>query len=873
MVKMDEKLLFCVSINSPKRRLYGPEWKELDGGKTLIDLFLQVCGTDILGQQVQVLVSKERAFLEAAVVQVYTPLTVLAEKSQSYIQFILTTDNTKLEEHFGNKKSSSSYESSLGRHETFSIKSSTGYLGNDNKINTSYVSSVGGGTKPSFADMTVEEICDEIRRIRTKELSKSTIDSLDDSKYNDSIDKTKCDSVTPPIIKRPSSGAQRTPVKTPPSLKASIAPSPTKTSKLRTASNAKMGRNYESTPQTPPKRTPSPGPKRSPSPSLKRSPSPNLKRSPSPSLKRSPSPVPRKSSAKTTSETTLTSSTTTTTRKSSLKSLSVSPTTSTKKATDKQRSPDLDRLSALAKPRRRNSEPAKTTPVKKSCNPIRKASMKCKSPRLSNVKSRFVRPDSAKSDSSKPKDYFVEFFTQTADVIPQNTKDKSVQNTSKVDGKDLPNNEYGVDSLSACQIEPSNEVLMVSDVLAEIRDSQSPTKESTQKEEENLNSNENIIEMKTSDKLTTESDIMEIKFNDPVDVQEVTPTSDTTEIKPKNEFITMNIDSKLASPKKLLSSPQHNKSPLFSPLLEKIKQSNSSASSLEKSTSKKYFVFPPDGENNKIDVTRCSSGQTINIQSNDSSLNLSEDIPIDSLSISTSSKNNDLSSDHDTSKDTSEEKTWANSRGIKFKGSNKDTKKLNNTFTIQGGLSESNATDEKKSKSSEMSSEVIDESLECVPMETNPNMPHERKHWTNSLKGMDDLVVASLKAFSIELRSSSESVASNIKVLYERWRSLHEGADDEDGKEMTPNNVSSGALSKITPRASPPNEDVGIQQNIAFIFRNLRKIEVKLKTMEQATLTMVQSSTTTSQLNTKEQTLLVPDGNRRPSIHRSSTFH
>ena len=94
---MDEKLLFCVSINSPKRRLYGPEWKELDGGKTLIDLFLQVCGTDILGQQVQVLVSKERAFLEAAVVQVYTPLTVLAEKSQSYIQFILTTENTKLE--------------------------------------------------------------------------------------------------------------------------------------------------------------------------------------------------------------------------------------------------------------------------------------------------------------------------------------------------------------------------------------------------------------------------------------------------------------------------------------------------------------------------------------------------------------------------------------------------------------------------------------------------------------------------------------------------------------------------------------------------------------------------------------------------------
>ena len=93
----DGKVLFCVSINSSKKRLYGPEWKELEGGKTLIDLFLQVCGTDVLGQQVQVLVSRERAFLEAAVVQVYTPLAVLAEKSQSYIQFILKTENSKLE--------------------------------------------------------------------------------------------------------------------------------------------------------------------------------------------------------------------------------------------------------------------------------------------------------------------------------------------------------------------------------------------------------------------------------------------------------------------------------------------------------------------------------------------------------------------------------------------------------------------------------------------------------------------------------------------------------------------------------------------------------------------------------------------------------
>ena len=94
---MDEKLLFCVSINCVKKKIYGPEWKETDGSKTLIDLFLQVCGTQALGHQVQVLVSKERSFLEAAVVPVCTSLVVLAEKSQSYIQFILKSENIKLE--------------------------------------------------------------------------------------------------------------------------------------------------------------------------------------------------------------------------------------------------------------------------------------------------------------------------------------------------------------------------------------------------------------------------------------------------------------------------------------------------------------------------------------------------------------------------------------------------------------------------------------------------------------------------------------------------------------------------------------------------------------------------------------------------------
>lgn len=86
---MDGKLLFCISVVAGENTLYGPEWKEGEPGKTLIDLFLQVCGTKVIGQQVQVLVSKDRSFLEAAVVQVCSPLVQLSQKGQSYIQFIL----------------------------------------------------------------------------------------------------------------------------------------------------------------------------------------------------------------------------------------------------------------------------------------------------------------------------------------------------------------------------------------------------------------------------------------------------------------------------------------------------------------------------------------------------------------------------------------------------------------------------------------------------------------------------------------------------------------------------------------------------------------------------------------------------------------
>jgi len=71
------------------------------------------------------------------------------------------------------------FRSSLGRQETFRIKTTdtNDYHGNDEKKNLSVSTGSNGNTshhglasKPSFADMTVEEICEEIRRIKTKEV-------------------------------------------------------------------------------------------------------------------------------------------------------------------------------------------------------------------------------------------------------------------------------------------------------------------------------------------------------------------------------------------------------------------------------------------------------------------------------------------------------------------------------------------------------------------------------------------------------------------------------------------------------------------------------------------------------------------------------
>jgi len=328
------------------------------------------------------------------------------------------------------------------------------------------------------------------------------------------------------------------------------------------------------------------------------------------------------------------------------------------KKTEKQRSPDLERLSALAKPRRRSNEQTKsTTAIKKTCNPIRKASIKSgkspRSPRLSNVKSRFVRPDSSATKPNNDKtansnEYFVEFFTPSVAANSSTTIDYQRDTESLSPSQQ----QYGFsnDSLvTNSTVDKSNsiDILLVSDILAEIRETSS------------------------LDSTTASASVL----NDDEE-RNGEASEDSTEI--KSELI-------VTSPQKSISPMVHSKSPLFSPLLEKtqLRHSNKANShlnspekNLQSSPEKKCFVFPVSESDSHTEKTSPNC---------DSSMNLSEEIPMDSLSLSTSSKNFE-SCDHDSSKETADEKSWSNSRGIKFKGEEKKGS-LNETFTITGQLS------------------------------------------------------------------------------------------------------------------------------------------------------------------------------------------
>lgn len=97
-----------------------------------------------------------------------------------------------------------------------------------------------------------------------------------------------------------------------------------------------------------------------------------------------------------------------------------------------------------------------------------------------------------------------------------------------------------------------------------------------------------------------------------------------------------------------------------------------------------------------------------------------------------------------------------------------------------------------------------------------------RRQWGVTDKPVEDLMLSSIHAFSVELRLASESVLSKVKTLYDGSEELNETArsrTDSDSKEESPSAIPDWKSSHA---------------EIAGIFRNLRKVELRLRTMEQA---------------------------------------
>lgn len=86
---MEDKTTLCVSVQAGEHLLSGPDWLKIDDTKTLIDVLVEVSGTQALGYQVQVIVSKEPSFTEAALMQIVNCVSMLRSSGSIYVKFLL----------------------------------------------------------------------------------------------------------------------------------------------------------------------------------------------------------------------------------------------------------------------------------------------------------------------------------------------------------------------------------------------------------------------------------------------------------------------------------------------------------------------------------------------------------------------------------------------------------------------------------------------------------------------------------------------------------------------------------------------------------------------------------------------------------------
>ena len=86
---MAETTTLCVSVQAGEHLLSGPDWLKVEDAKTLVDVLVEVSGTQALGYQVQVIVSKEPSFTEAALMQILNCVSMLRSSGSIYVKFLL----------------------------------------------------------------------------------------------------------------------------------------------------------------------------------------------------------------------------------------------------------------------------------------------------------------------------------------------------------------------------------------------------------------------------------------------------------------------------------------------------------------------------------------------------------------------------------------------------------------------------------------------------------------------------------------------------------------------------------------------------------------------------------------------------------------
>lgn len=980
---MDGKLLFCVSVGQGDKLLYGPEWKEAERGISLVDLFLQVCGSKVLGQQVQVLVSKDREFLEGAVVQVCCPLSHLAEKSQSYIKFIIKGEHVLPKNAFNitfasDRDGNSTNYKPQDRITSLCIKDPLVsekwriQSGSANMLHTL-------ASKPSFENMTVEEICDEIRSIRKSEMSKSKFPGwMGEDIKTDTTD----------IAENMNNLIQETQEKEESGLS-------NPQEKIKVAQTSKMCLS-----------------KSSPLPTKKKS---DVKRSTS---------FRGNKSFKRVSESTRKALNGKKHFDGRCKDKEKNTSSKSTKVISNNGKNISDRLSILAQPRKRLSDPTiiSSTTAQNNFQVMQPTKISTLNKRSLDIKSSLDRKSVSMEKLNKRRDsitnatfikcsdkdkiqdgtlsnkkvglkskckkktdpkeqYFIEIyardkpdirgkdgdhnFLQEESAVPNNCRNArqiprtrknskhieksrdcsaekkfSSTNTSSRNAstKETTNNrEYKSLTLTYNSevFEPKCESLIKSEDNDERSTCNSSVKNVSTHYSLQVSRNDKAMSVDNLENINAENNESKCFRNKSlsIDNEEVednlapsnsryqTAWKTCPEKGMKKDYDVLKaekIEKDIANfSREILHNSGDNtsvesiidtylvhsplkpptRSPLFSQLLEKNNLKHSSSRSTDTSTeeilenlndskdsisdklchldpsvpSKTSCVLPLQ-ENEKKPIT--SGIRNINNYFSDNENDKYSKIPIN---------NRKLSPQKNSGRTDDSEKMWANSRGIKFmkEGIDRRASPLCLTeFELENSLScgslkltDSDAQINKPNKipspmtrdsdvkpfnrsedgknnlhlplsifnSAQATSTPTDPLKEFLsPTKVRSNSKsfssgtstpeRNRKMWGNSIDGMDTMLIPSLQAFSLELRTLSETVTSNLTSLYSSFHRKYEGPDLS---------LSDNSRRAFTPTSPKLAENGGDQQGVAIVFRNLRKIEGQMKTIEQTTLSML----------------------------------